>query len=459
STGETARGAPKTKAEKEASAKSLKTPGYLPKPVSKPMKTRFASLGREYATRLLQDDLFQDSSILVVATVIGGGFNYLYQIAMGRMLGPEQYGVFGALFGLTYLIGVMSKGTGIVTTRYISKHTQQEAKKFLRDFQLRVSAFMFVAFAGLMLVSGYILDFIKFDDPVLLAIVVASALLGPVKAVNFNTLRGLQRFKAQGGLQVLQFALKLVLGVSLVALGYGLYGALGSLLITGVLTLAITVYYLRDMYSATGSYSEMSEVYRYVLPSVLAGFCLSVPANLDVIIVKNLFASSQAGLYTSATVLGKIILFLPGGIVGAMFPKVSENHSSGGTTNHLLYKALFFTGGLAASAVVFYTLFPRLIVGLMFGSEYTSIAYLVPWYGLMISVFALSQVILSYSLAKHHRRYITFFASLTAAEFATVYVLASTMLQVVQLMLAFNLVALAIGLVWYGSVEEVVDHL
>jgi len=46
------------------------------------------------------DDLLKHASIMFIASIIGGVCNYIYQLYMGRALGPEEYGIFGSLFAM-----------------------------------------------------------------------------------------------------------------------------------------------------------------------------------------------------------------------------------------------------------------------------------------------------------------------------------------------------------------------
>lgn len=44
--------------------------------------------------RAIKDREFvRDSVIMLVASLLAGFFNYLYQLSMGRLLPPEDYGV------------------------------------------------------------------------------------------------------------------------------------------------------------------------------------------------------------------------------------------------------------------------------------------------------------------------------------------------------------------------------
>ena len=109
--------------------------------------------------------------------------------------------------------------------------------------------------------------------------------------------------------------------------------------------------------------------------------CFSVPANVDVIMAKHFFSDYTAGIYVAVSVLGKIIIFLPGAIVDAMFPKVSKRHSEKKGTIHLLNMSLLYTGagtGIIAAACWF---LPSQIIEIPFGIEYIEASPLLQLYG------------------------------------------------------------------------------
>ena len=73
------------------------------------------------ARYLKNDELVKEGTIMFISGTIVGIFNYCYQVYMGRALGPEEYGVFGALFAIFYLIGIISQTLGTSTTQFVSK--------------------------------------------------------------------------------------------------------------------------------------------------------------------------------------------------------------------------------------------------------------------------------------------------------------------------------------------------
>lgn len=70
---------------------------------------------------LIKDELARSGAIMFIASLVTGFFSYIYQMYMGRALGPEDYGEFGALFSIFYIFGVISQTLGTSTTRFISK--------------------------------------------------------------------------------------------------------------------------------------------------------------------------------------------------------------------------------------------------------------------------------------------------------------------------------------------------
>lgn len=47
--------------------------------------------------------MISQEGFLLVATVTGYAFAYLYLLIMGRVLGPEDFGILGALFAIFYI--------------------------------------------------------------------------------------------------------------------------------------------------------------------------------------------------------------------------------------------------------------------------------------------------------------------------------------------------------------------
>lgn len=396
------------------------------------------------------DDLLQHGSIVAFATVLAGGCNYAFQVFMGRALGPDAYGTFGALFALFYLVNVLGRGVRFSAARFVAGFDgRATASRFHRGALLRALGLGGVIFAGLALASGPIGGFLGVAPGV---VVVVAATVPPSLALTANrgTLDGRQRFLALGGYEVLVGVAKLGFGVALVLAGFGVYGAFGAIVAAMVLALgASTVYLRRHLGAVRGGDPpvDYGRAYRYGVPAVLAGFCLAVPANADVVVVKHAFPAREAGLYTAASVAAKVLVFLPMGISTAMFPKVSadDGPADGGRESALLRRALAYAGAVSGAGALAYWFLAEPILTVFFGATYAAAAPLLQWYGLAVVPFVLAAVLLNYQLARDRMAFVYVFAAGSLAEIGLVWHAADTMLGVVRIVLLTNVVLFALG--------------
>lgn len=401
-------------------------------------------------TLVLGDELARDGSILVLASLLGGGVNYLYQVLVGRLLGPEQYGVFGSLFALSYLLLILSWGVAFVSTKYVSELVGAERAGFMRGTFLRVGVLTGALFLGLAAASPLVAGFLRLADPLLVVLVGLTVLVGPLNAVNRGALRGLERFVTLGSVQVGTAAVKLLVGVGLVLVGFGVFGAIAGIVVATLLSLTAVGVLLRRWYLSGGSYGGFDGVYRFALPSLLVAFCFTVPTNADVVIVKHLFSAHQAGLYTSVSVFGKVLVFLPVGIAGAMFPKAAKRETEGEATMGLLRRALLYTGLLAGGAAAVLVVLPDLFLGLLYGGAYVGAAGLLRWYAPAMAAFSLCVVMLQYSLAVDDLRFVRAFAVMTVVEIGLLYLVGASPWHLVAVLLLVNGAAAAVGWLLLG---------
>ena len=92
---------------------------------------------------------------------------------------------------------------------------------------------------------------------------------------------------------------------------------------------------------------------------------MNVPTNIDVIFVKSLFTEYEAGLYTAASIFGKIQFFFSTSMIWALFPKVSKKNSIGVKTHRLLNRAVLYIGLISGLLAVTYYFFPVFLIDIL----------------------------------------------------------------------------------------------
>jgi len=385
------------------------------------------------------------------ATVVAGGFNYGFQVFVGRALGAEQYGVFGALFALFYLLHVVGRGVRFSASRFAAElDGPAERAAFYRGFLGRSVVLGLASFVSLVAASPAIASFLGVGSTLPVVAVAVAIAVELVLTANQGTLQGLQRFTALGGFKVVQAGVKFALGAALVFAGFGLYGAFGAVALGSFAVLGASTGYLYwrlGRPTAATRRFEYRRAYRYVFPAALAGFCLTVPANADVVLVKHFFPPEAAGYYTAASVLGKVLVFLPMGISVALFPKVSADHTaSAERLGPLFDRALGYTALIGVTGAALYWVAPATVLGLVFGPAYVDAAPLVRWYGLAVLAVVLAVIVLNFQLARDRMGFVYLYAAGSVVELALIWAFHASMVQVVQLVLATNAVLFLVGL-------------
>ncbi|WP_158058213.1 lipopolysaccharide biosynthesis protein [Halorussus halophilus] len=413
---------------------------------------------------LRADDLLRHGGLMSAATVLIGGLNYLYQVFVGRALGPEQYGVFGAAFALLYLVNVLGTGVRFSSSRFVAEldgergalGTNGSVGAFVTGLQLRATAFGAVVFGGLALASGPVASFVGLGDPTLVVLVALNGFGVLVLRANLGALQGLQRFGALAGYRLSLAVLKLAAAVALVAAGYAAAGALGAVVLAVLALLVVTTAWIHAQFEGglravpdrlRGHDFDYRRAYRYAPAATLAGFCLTVPATADVIVVKHFFTDHQAGLYTAASVLGKVLVFLPTGITSALFPKVSHDRADDQRLHGLLDRALAYSAAVAGAGALAYWVAPRFLLALVFGPAYVEAAPLLRWYGLAIVAAVLAIVVLNFQLARDRNRFVYVFTAASCVEILLLWRFHASMIQVVQVMVVTNALLFAYGYV------------
>ncbi|RLG59434.1 MAG: hypothetical protein DRN95_02085 [Candidatus Hydrothermarchaeota archaeon] len=397
---------------------------------------------------MIKEPLLRKSGIVFAFTIVASFLDYLYQVYVGRYLGPEDYGVFASLFAIFYLISVISNTIATSITNFISKFSAEE--RSIPDFfsgMLFRFIFIGVIFSGIFLIlSPFISRFLKIKDLSPFLVLTAIVLFAWSMPVLNGTLRGLQKFKELGIVRVSNSLAKLIFGVVFLLLGFKVMGALLGVLLGFVFASLVSMIFLKKYLKFKPKLENFGEVCTYSLPVLIAMFSLSLPSNFDLLIVKNLLTEKEAGLYASACLFGKIVYFFPSSIYVVLFPMVAEKFAKGESTTDILIKSLTYTAILTGGVVFIYFIYPDILVK-FFGKKYMEAIPLIAPYGLAMLFFSLSSIFLNYSLAIKDYKYVVFFSMVTLGYIILLYFNPSLM-SMIRILLYGNMVLFIVSCVY-----------
>jgi O-antigen/teichoic acid export membrane protein len=304
--------------------------------------------------------------------VSANGFNYLYQLAMARMLGPVEYGILFSILSLYYIIYVLSQAVITVTARYTSvlKAKNENRKiKGLWKYITKKSIYLGIATTFLLLAATPLtISFLKVQ-PLPFIIMAFSMLFSYVLSTNQGILQGFQRFARFGLTRVSWTLIKFGVAVGLVYIGFGVEGALSSIFLANLIVFALALYWIKDIIMEKEEKFTIN-IFSYSGFTLLSTLAFTSIYSVDTILAKHFLDGFSAGIYSSISVLGKIILFAPTGIYIALFPKTAEMNELGSDHFDTFLKALAFLLLITLPVLVLFRLFPEFVVGLTFGGEF-----------------------------------------------------------------------------------------
>src|SRR3989338_69740 len=293
----------------------------------------------------MSDSLFKHSSIMFSSIMIANVFAYIFHIFMARSLGPALYGEFGSLLAIFMILAVPVGTIQTVITKYIARfHSRNEDGKvgslifssIKKLFYYGLFAFIFVS-----LLSPFIADFLHIDSSIPVIIVGLTVLFSVILPVNRGALQGLQKFNALAVNNVLEAVFRLLLGIVLVVLGFGVNGALLAFGLGYFIAFLIAFVSLKKYFDKRDGNINVKEIYKFTLPVFLAVLFINLIVNLPTVFIKHYYTAEFTGLWNVALTLARIILFVSSSISLVMFSKISST-SDETEKKDIFWKSFFY---------------------------------------------------------------------------------------------------------------------
>lgn len=266
---------------------------------------------------------------LGIATGVGA---YCYQLAMAALLRPDDFTTLNAIFAMAG-IGLAPLGAmRMVAVRHLAAVAVIDGRGGIHYWAFRCS----FGIMGLIAVIGAVLwmfqtqamSSLRLPDIVTLWLffgvvgcnMMTLALVPALSALKFYAVLGIMPLWSVIGKALLA-------PVCIIGFGWGLCGALFADVAGNVLALGaggVFVWsWLRDSPRARPRGQPFAV--SLLAPAAIAILGLASMQQVDILIVTRYFVTATANEYVPAAVLGKVVLYLPGGLVAALLPIVSAS--------------------------------------------------------------------------------------------------------------------------------------
>lgn len=363
---------------------------------------------------LVLHPLFSGSMVMIVGQNLTNAGQYLYHLAMGRLLGPHSYGDLAAIISLSGLLGMVPFSLGLVVVKFVSsREKKNEISNLVTWVERKSLIFGFFVAAVVVLLSPFISGFLQIDNKWIVSLVGPMFLLGIVTYFNRASLQGLMRFGRYVSTLFGEVVIKLGVGILLVILGYSVLGALAGAVVGGLVSLALSHFFLRDYLVKSTKKPTLKPLLKYAFPVLIMTISVTSLYSTDLVLAKHFFGSFEAGIYASLSTLGKIVYFGAAPVSAVMFPMISKRHSRGEGYRKIFLYSFVLASGIISAVLFVYYFFPQLAITILFGSSYLEASPHLFRFGLFIALLAISFLYLNFYVSLGRTRIVAL--SLVAA--------------------------------------------
>jgi O-antigen/teichoic acid export membrane protein len=348
---------------------------------------------------------------LLAATTVANVLAFGYQLVMARLLTAEQYAILIALFGVLILESISSQviqsATAKLAAQYRARNEDAALHQFVRRWSIRVAIAMALLALAVIALAGPISGGLSLP-PVSVTLLGVSLFFAGTLTFALGLLQGLARFGWMGSVLIAQAGSRLVLGVALVLLGFGVNGAFAGATAAIAVSLLVATVPLAPLLRAARRATAIvelgaSETKFFALAAVVL-LAYAALTNIDAVLAPAVLRPVEAGSYAGAVTLGKIVLFAPIAVGFLLLERTARAHTRGEPTERPLFLAfglVLATSGLAALA---YIVAPAFFVTLVVGSQYPGTVAVVPIYGIAALSNALLNLWISYFVGRGEMR-------------------------------------------------------
>lgn len=356
-----------------------------------------------------ENKLFHIGALMTAMGVFTGILGYAFQVIAGNILLPKEFATFTASMGLIAVCLAPLNTISVYLAREVAKIS---ATSGINDLQKLYFSFVSIIFClGLCLTiiatsfQGTLNSYLKYEGAYLSILLVSIISLSSLMAVNIGFLQGFQRFVWLASINSGQTIFKIFIVIILVSnLGLGLDGALIGVSLATLIAWMIGFGRIGTSFKTNRqsgiSSSIKAEKMGAFTPVVLANVSFALMTQADVVMVNYYFVASIASEYAAAAILGKAVLYLPGGIILALLPMVAEKHAKLEDSDQMVVQAAIATFVLCSMLAIIYYFFSQEIMQILFRNKFESGGQYLKYYGFAILPMAMVMVAEYFLIAK-----------------------------------------------------------
>ncbi|MDO5969070.1 oligosaccharide flippase family protein [Flavivirga aquimarina] len=341
--------------------------------------------------------------LFMLSVLIVNGGNYLYNLILGRLLGPTQFADAAVLVTFLLVLSFMAMTFQLATAKFSVLFDSGLFKSFI------IRVYKNAVFAGILLglviviFAPQLQKLFNTSTSLMFVIFGCGVPFYFLMSVNRGIFQGKNELKSLSVTYQAEMLSRLIITLSLIF-------ALSSVANSALIALGISISFLFGLIPFSYkdiSFKEETIIDKTDLKSIRSFFLLTafyeltqiIINNSDILLVKHYFEPYEAGLYASLALIGRIVYFIAWMFVMLLLPKVVQLKKENKSASKVLFRYVLYIGIISFIIVLGCFLFPETIIIILFGESYISMASLLWKYGLATSMFAISNIFAYYYLS------------------------------------------------------------
>lgn len=343
------------------------------------------------------------SAVLLAGTTAVLAGAYAYNLVCIRWLGAAAYGDVAALTALGTILLLPLLGVQAALAREVAAFRARgndAAVGALLTLTLRRGTIATgLATLALIAASPAIAELLNISR---VGSVVAGAFLvgtGAALPVFQGFLQGVERFRPISAALVVYGLGRPVFAIPLILAGLGVAGALSAATIAAIVGGSIALWALRDILRVHGRAPVALELAGFK-PVIFGLFAFTVLMNADVLAANAFLGETQAGTYSSASLVGKLAALLPAGVLTpVLLPRATARIEQGHDASRIVTLALFATAAFGVLLTAVLLAVPESLVSWAFGEQFAGARDLLGPCAAVMTLYGLINVNLTFAVA------------------------------------------------------------
>jgi len=424
-----------------------------------------------FLTNTTKNQTVKNIVLMFIFTSCVNILNFIYHIVMGRVLGPSEYSILALFISIFIISTTVTSTIQTAIAKYSSIYFTENNNSKIRYLFLEITRGVLIAtgliFILILIFVRKIQIFIKIESISQIIILGLMIITGAQLSIGRGILQGVVKFGHLGFNQILENGLKLLIGILFVYLGFKSIGAVAGFLIALVVSFLFIFWPIKNILrknnklNQNDAYDEnkidVRTFYRNILLILAITIAFAIISYSDIIMVKHFFSSKDAGYYSAAIQVGKIILFFPMAVGIVILPKLSEKIVKKEKLLGIVLKGLLLITLLSSIILIFYYFYSETIVKLIFGSQYLPAAELIFKYGIFMALVSLINLEIYYFIATDRFIYLIVLILILIEQLSMIFIFHNSLSIIIWILLlnAFALFLISLFLIFYFEKKRV----